>query len=89
MTGSPPPTEATVSVAVQGTTVATVEGDLTLGWASELISYFDVCSVAQAEQASLNRNVFIWDFAVLAGSVSCARRSSSVVVRCLGFSWQG
>ena len=53
MTGGPLPTEATVSVAVQGTTVATVEGDLTLSWASELMTYFDVCHVAQAEQVSL------------------------------------
>ncbi len=61
MTGGPLPTVATVSVAVQGTTVATVEGDLTLGWASELISYFDVCSVAQAEQVSIHPDIQIWD----------------------------
>ena len=60
-TGDPLPTVATVSVAVQGTTVATVEGDITLGWASELISYFDVCSVAQAEQVSIHPDIQIWD----------------------------
>ena len=47
-------------MAVRGTTVATVEGDLTLGWASELISYFDACSVAQAEQVILHINTQVW-----------------------------